>query len=94
MTPPTDDVRATLRGVRERDPLGKAALYSSTPKEKASFGTITVECSQCHKESPVGLRDIPGLLFPLPLTLPRKFHTLATCPSCSRRAWVRARVRL
>lgn len=94
MNRPTEDVRSALRQTTQRDPLGKAALFSATDAARPPFGTIVVECSACSRETPVGLRDLPRLLFPLPVTLPRKFHTLATCPACSRRTWVRARLSL
>lgn len=85
---------STVTPRRERDPLGKAALFSGAPANQGSLGGVTIECSSCKRETPVRLSELPKLLFPLTLTLPRKFHTLMQCPSCGRRTWVRARWRV
>lgn len=79
---------------RERDPLGKAALFSQNTPDQGSLGRLAVECSICEREAPVKLRDLPRLLFPFTLTVPRRFHTYMTCPSCGRRTWVRAHWRV
>lgn len=78
----------------EKDPLGKAALFSSTTEHRPVFGVVGLDCSICKRETAVRFRDLPGLLFPLPVTLPRRHHTWMKCPSCGRRTWMRARWRL
>jgi hypothetical protein len=84
------------RSVREPDPFGKSALFSaSAPRAGGGrLGTLTLECSSCRRESPVKLRDIPRLAFPVSIHLPRRYHSYMKCPSCGRRAWLRAHVRL
>ncbi len=79
---------------RQPDPLGKSALFSVSAPKTGPLGTITVECSACKRESPVRLREIPRLVMPFSVTLPRRYHTLMKCPGCGRRTWVRAHWRL
>ncbi|HEY7281365.1 MAG TPA: hypothetical protein VID47_07190 [Actinomycetota bacterium] len=79
-----------------RDPLGRAALYSSGPsREQPLFGTFIVECSACRRETPVTAGDlirlgIPSLHFPFV----KRFPSLMRCPSCGRRTWLRIRWRI
>ena len=75
---------------RERDPMGKAALFSGAATTQHAFGLLVLECSVCKRETPTKLRDVPKLLFPLTVTLPKRFHTLMRCPACGRRTWMRA----
>jgi uncharacterized protein with PIN domain len=82
------------RGGREPDPLGKAALFSVTAPKTGALGMLTVECSVCRRETPLRLRELPRLLMPFAITLPRRYHTFMKCPGCGRRAWVRAHWRL
>jgi uncharacterized protein with PIN domain len=79
---------------RERDPMGKAALFSGSTQSQGMLGRFCVECSACRRESTVRLRELPRLLLPLPVTLPKRHHTLMRCPACGRRTWMRARWRI
>ncbi|HEX9774201.1 MAG TPA: hypothetical protein VGB83_01285 [Actinomycetota bacterium] len=83
-----------LRQSREPDPLGKRALFSGSAVKPGRFGTLALECSSCKRESPVKVRELPGLAFPLTLTLPRRYHTFLKCPACGRRTWMRAHWRV
>lgn len=91
---PDPEITASRAQARERDPLGKAALFSGASPTRPAFGVLALECSACKRETPVRLRELPKLLFPIPVTLPRRFHTLMRCPACGRRAWLRAHWRL
>lgn len=82
------------RRAREPDPMGKRALFSAGGSHRGSLGTVVLECSSCKRESPVGLIELAKAAFPLPLTLPRRYHTLLRCPGCNRRTWMRALWRL
>ncbi|MFP5223997.1 MAG: hypothetical protein ACLGH3_00320 [Actinomycetota bacterium] len=79
---------------RERDPLGKAALFSQNAPDQGSLGRLALECSVCGRETPTSLRELPRLLFPFTITLPKRFHTFMMCPACGRRTWVRAHWRV
>lgn len=82
------------RKAREPDPMGKRALFSAGGPNRGSFGTVVLECSSCLRESPVSLIDLAKAAFPMPFTLPRKYHTLMRCPGCNRRTWMRAHWRV
>ena len=93
--PVIDETLAShLRQTREPDPLGKRALFSAGSVRQGPFGSIALECSSCKRESPIRLRDIPRIAFPLPITLPRRYHSLLRCPGCGRRTWMRAHWRV
>lgn len=77
-----------------RDPMGKAALFTSASEKRSNLGTISLECSACKRETPVGWVELLSLMLPLPVTIPRHHHTWMKCPSCGRRAWMRARWRI
>jgi hypothetical protein len=82
------------RAQREPDPLGKRALFSVGSRPAGPFGTLTLECSGCRRESPVRLREIPNLAFPFWLAAPRKHPAYLRCPGCGRRTWLRPHWRL
>lgn len=79
---------------RERDPMGKAALFSGSTPARGPLGMLVLECASCERETPTPLRELPKLLFPIPITLPRRFHTRMRCPACGRRTWMRAHWRI
>ena len=80
----------------ERDPLGRAALYSSGPKRpEPAFGTFLLECSACRRETPVTAGDLIRLGIPsLHLPFLRRFPSLMRCPACGRRTWLRIHWRI
>jgi hypothetical protein len=80
----------------ERDPLGRAALYSSGERQAPpALGTFLVECSACHRETPVTAGDLIRLGVPsFHLPLVKRYPSLMRCPACGRRTWVRVRWRL
>lgn len=79
-----------------RDPLGKAALYSSGRQQsQQAMGTFLVECSECRRETPVTAGDLVRLGLPsFHLPFLKRFPSLMKCPACGRRTWVRVRWRL
>jgi hypothetical protein len=80
----------------ERDPLGRAALFSSgSQQQPPALGTFLVECSACHRETPVTVGDLVRLSLPsIHLPLVKRYPSLMRCPACGRRTWVRVRWRL
>jgi hypothetical protein len=74
----------------DRDPLGKMALFSAD-RPAHTYGTLLVECSACHRETPVSFGQLVRSAFPFSLHLPlvRRYHSLMRCPACGRRAWMR-----
>jgi hypothetical protein len=82
------------RRAREPDPMGKAALFSISSPRPGPLGTLALECSRCRRETPVRVRDLMRLSFPVAIHMPRKFHSLMRCPSCGRRTWLRAHWRI
>ncbi len=74
----------------ERDPLGKMALFSAD-RPAHTYGTLLVECSACHRESPISVAQLVRSAFPFSLHLPlvKRYHSLMRCPACGRRAWMR-----
>jgi len=100
--PAPRDVRAPTRpgppdlGPIARDPLGKAALYSSGRQQsQQAIGTFLVECSECRRETPVTAGDLVRLGLPsFHLPFLKRFPSLMKCPACGRRTWVRVRWRL
>ena len=82
------------RRAREPDPMGKRALFSAGTPNRGPLGSIVLECSSCKRETPVSLADLARAAFPMPLTLPRRYHSLLRCPGCNRRTWMRAHWRI
>jgi hypothetical protein len=80
----------------ERDPLGRAALFSSATAERpSSLGTFLIECSACRRETPVTAGDLVRLGLPsLHMPFVKRYPSLMRCPACGRRTWVRVRWRL
>ncbi|MDP9340772.1 MAG: hypothetical protein M3Q23_01415 [Actinomycetota bacterium] len=74
----------------KRDPLGKMALFSAD-RPAHTYGTLLVECSACHRETPVSVSQLVRSAFPFSLHLPlvKRYHSLMRCPACGRRAWMR-----
>jgi len=85
-----------LTPAAERDPLGRAALYSSGRKRpEPVFGTFLLECSACRRETPVTAGDLVRLGTPsLHLFLLKRFPSLMRCPACGRRTWLRIHWRI
>lgn len=77
---------------RRRDPLGKMALFSAETPARP-FGTLSVECSSCGRETPVSAVEAARAALPFSVHLPviRRYHSLMRCPACGRRTWVRVR---
>ena len=76
----------------DRDPLGKMALFSAQQRQPFA-GTFLVDCSVCHRETPVSPVQLVRAAMPFSVHLPlvRKYHSFMRCPSCGRRTWVRVR---
>jgi len=83
-------VRAAPDIQDHRDPLGKMALFSAD-RPAHTYGTLLVECSACHRETPVSVPQLVRSAFPFSLHLPlvKHYHSLMRCPACGRRAWMR-----
>ena len=82
------------RRAREPDPLGRRALFSVSSPRAGPLGTLALECSSCKRESPIRLRELPRLTFPVSMHLPRRYHSFMKCPACGRRTWLRAHWRI
>lgn len=80
----------------DRDPLGRAALYSSgTERHQPALGTFLLECSACRRETPVTAGDLIRLGVPsFHLPFVKRFPSLMRCPACGRRTWLRVHWRL
>ena len=76
----------------ERDPFGKMALFSTAQRQPFA-GTFLVDCSACHRETPVSPVQLVRAAMPFSLHFPlvRKYHSFMRCPACGRRTWVRVR---
>lgn len=86
---------------KERDPLGKRALFSGAertepvaapaapvPKRPPGPLDVKVECSACHETSIVSAPEIAFKHLPVLAWLPwRKRSLLMRCPACSKLAW-------
>ena len=74
----------------ERDPMGKAALFSDTRRP----GTVVIECSRCGASTRVSYVDFAMIALPFSIWLPPipsiRFNRRMTCPACSEWTWVRA----
>jgi hypothetical protein len=74
----------------ERDPMGKAALFSDTRRP----GTVVVECNSCGASTRLTYVDFALSTLPFSLWLPPipqiHFNRRMTCPSCAEGTWVRA----
>lgn len=81
--------------VRPVDPSGRRALYSVAEQQPA-LGAVTIDCSECERQSVVTPRGLVRLALPsLHLPLLRRGHSSwMRCPSCGRRTWVQLGVRL
>lgn len=90
------DARNDLSDAAGRDPLGRAALYSSGDQQaQPALGTFMIECSACRRETPVVAGDLVRLGIPsFHLPFVKRFPSLMRCPACGRRTWVRVRWRL
>ncbi len=81
--------------VGEADPMGRAALFTTTsqaaaPHPDARRAGLVVECSRCGAASPLGVASALRAAFPLLVVAPcRRYPVFAVCPACRRRAWVR-----
>jgi hypothetical protein len=76
----------------DHDPMGKMALFSSQAPP-APTGTLLIDCSSCHRETPVSTIQLVRSAFPFSLHLPfiRRYHSFMRCPACGRHTWVRIR---
>jgi hypothetical protein len=91
---------------RDRDPSGKAALFShgATPivvdeaprpvePEPRRAATLVVECSACSMRSRVNYLDFVLLNLPVGVWLPLpglQFNRRMTCPACGQWTWLQA----
>jgi hypothetical protein len=80
---------------RERDPLGKRALFSDGPVERATEQRkpapfdVTVHCSSCDARTTLSAPAFLLQHFPVWAWIPwRKHSRLMRCPACSRLSWV------
>jgi uncharacterized protein with PIN domain len=75
---------------RERDPLGKMALFSGDEPHRP-FGTFVVECSSCNRETPLSAVGLVRAALPFSIHLPvvRRLSSYMRCPACGRRTWLR-----
>ena len=83
------------RGMEDRDPLGRMALFSDPEPDLPPEEHLFVECSSCLKETPVSPLDLVKSAFPMSIHLPfvRRYHSFMRCPACGRRTWVRVTYR-
>ena len=75
---------------REGDPLGRRSLFSVSPQRP--WGTVSLECSSCHADTPVGLGKIIVSSLPISFHLVRRH--LMRCPACGHFGWLRLHWRL
>lgn len=85
----------SARQVRSVDPSGRRALYS-VAEQPPALGAVTIDCSECRRQSVVTPRGLVRLALPsLHLPVLRRGHSSwMRCPSCGRRTWVQLGVRL
>jgi hypothetical protein len=83
--------RPQIPGLEPRDPKGSLHLFTEQGPTPGGFGTLLVECSVCHRETPVTVPTLVrgALPFSLHLPLVKRFHSYMKCPACGRRTWVR-----
>jgi hypothetical protein len=91
---------------RERDPSGKAALFShgapplmlddepdaAAPAPRRA-GTLVVECSACDARTRVNYLDFVLMNLPIGVWLPLpglQFNRRMTCPACGQWTWLQA----
>jgi hypothetical protein len=89
----------------ERDPMGKAALFSDTPLETEAArepkpadgrrpGTVVIECGSCGASTRVSYIDFAIDSLPFTIWFPPlralHFNRRMTCPACAEWTWVRA----
>jgi hypothetical protein len=85
---------------KERDPLGKRALFSgagtkdagstpaAVPKRRRGPLDVTVTCSSCDTATTLSAPEIAFKHLPVVAWLPwRKQSLLMRCPACNRLAW-------
>lgn len=72
---------------RERDGLGKEALYTTAPTA-APPPQIEVTCERCGVLRGLSLVDALRLLKPPVLWIPPRTRIWSRCPTCGRRAWL------
>src|SRR3954468_12937863 len=91
---------------RDRDPSGKAALFShgapplviedEPPADDTAarrVGTLVVECSACDARTRVNYLDFLLMNLPVGVWLPLpglEFNRRMTCPACNRWTWLQA----
>jgi hypothetical protein len=64
---------------------GRAALFSTGPRQK---GTVVVICKECHARSRVTLVDLGVRLASISFWLPGRRHPhWMRCPACHRHGW-------
>ena len=90
----------------DRDPMGKAALFSDareapaprgsdeTGDARRTRGTVVIECSACGASTRVSYIDFALSSLPFSIWLPPlpalEFNRRMTCPACAEWTWVRA----
>jgi hypothetical protein len=75
---------------------GRRALFSVDEPGEAAFGSISIECSQCHENSVLAFRQALRLAIPslhLPIVRGR-YPSWLHCPACGAWTWTRVRIRL
>ena len=78
---------------RERDPLGKRALFSDSAApepqgRKRGPLDVTVKCAACDTAATLSAPEVVVTRLPVLLWMPwRKHPLLMRCPSCHRLAW-------
>lgn len=77
---------------RDRDPLGKRALFSqgSEPSEEPREGlALTVHCSSCGADTPMSIGGFLVGHLPVWAWVPWKRHShLMRCPACGSFTWL------
>ena len=75
----------------DRDPLGKAALFTDDLRRP---GTLVIECSGCGQSTRMTYIDFALALLPFSIWLPPlgqlPYNRRMTCPACAQWTWVRA----
>ncbi|MEX1176984.1 MAG: hypothetical protein WEB09_00850 [Nitriliruptor sp.] len=72
---------------RQRDTVGKEALYSTAPSAAPS-SPIQVWCRRCDVETGVSIGGFARLLRPPILWNPVTGRLWTRCPACARRTWL------
>lgn len=82
--------RIAAPGQRDRDNLGKEALYSTSPTS-APTSQVELRCRRCDVAFGLSLFGVLKLLRPPFLLDPVRGQLWATCPACQRRSWLELR---